>query len=112
LGTCSLPATSTAAARPASLQTAATLFAEHTISKYGEVKSLHIILLCVTLGLVGGYVLLLLRPLQRQVEADAGRVAGLLSHVPPEVDVEAVVRGVMRGRRGVEGEEEEEEADE
>ena len=54
-------------------------------------------LLCVTLGLVAGYVMLLFRPLLRQVRLDAGRLAGLLSHVPPEVDVEAAVRGV-RGK--------------
>jgi hypothetical protein len=83
---------------PPPAQTAAALFAQHTISKYAEVKSLHVVLLCVTLGLVAGYALLLFRPLVRQVRLDAGRVAGLLSHVPPEVDVEAAVRGVVRGK--------------
>ncbi len=92
-------------ARP-SLQTAAALFAEHTIQKYQEVKQLHIILLALTLALVGFYVMALLRPLERRVNSDAGRLAGLLANVPPEVDVESTVRNIMHGRVQEDGDEE------
>jgi hypothetical protein len=54
------------------------------------------ILLVVSVALVPGFFLLTLWPHIRRLLRDAGRQSALLSMVPPEMDVRAHVRGVLR----------------
>ncbi|KAG2484238.1 hypothetical protein HYH03_016973 [Edaphochlamys debaryana] len=78
------------------LQTAAQIFVNYSITKYEEVRQLHMILLAVTVVLAFLYVTMLLWPHLAKVVADATRQSAMLSLVPPEVDVRAHVRAVLR----------------
>ncbi|KAG2441028.1 hypothetical protein HXX76_003881 [Chlamydomonas incerta] len=78
------------------LQQAAELFVRYSESRYNEVATLHAILLIVCIVLVVGYLLLVLWPHLGRVKSYAERQAGLLSHVPPEMDVRGHVRHVLR----------------
>eukprot|EP00198_Chlamydomonas_reinhardtii_P011685 XP_001701022.1 predicted protein [Chlamydomonas reinhardtii] len=78
------------------LQQAAELFVKYSEGRYNDVATLHAILLVVCIVLVVGYLLLVLWPHLGRVKSYAERQAGLLSHVPPEVDVRGHVRHVLR----------------
>lgn len=57
---------------------------------------LHTILLVVASVCAVAYVLCVIRPHVRAVRQEAGRVAGLLSHTPQEMDVGSHTRHVLR----------------
>ncbi|GLI62827.1 hypothetical protein VaNZ11_005578, partial [Volvox africanus] len=78
------------------LQSSAQLFVDFSISRYNSIKLLQTILLVVTIVFFLSYALLLLRPYTAAVEREAMRLAGLMSHVPAEMDVTAHVRQVLR----------------
>jgi len=85
------------------LQTSAELFVKYAIKRYDAVSLLHTVLLAVTCVLVVLYALALLRPYVKKVKREAVRVAGLLSHVPQEMDVGHHARAVMRAKHGAAG---------
>lgn len=60
-------------------------------------KQLHIILLVISLACMVLFVLFLYRPYIRLLHRDSKVVAGMLSHLPAEVDVEGQVKGVVLG---------------
>ncbi|EFJ45814.1 hypothetical protein VOLCADRAFT_93917 [Volvox carteri f. nagariensis] len=78
------------------LQSSAQLFVDFSISRYNSIKVLQTILLAITVVFFLSYALLLLRPYTASVEREAMRLAGLLSHVPAEMDVTSHVRQVLR----------------
>ncbi|GLC57759.1 hypothetical protein PLESTB_001261700 [Pleodorina starrii] len=78
------------------LQSSAQLFVDFSISRYNSIKLLQTILLVVTIVFFLSYAVLLLRPYTLAVEREAMRLAGLLSHVPAEMDVSGHVRQVLR----------------
>ncbi|KAG2450421.1 hypothetical protein HYH02_004923 [Chlamydomonas schloesseri] len=78
------------------LQQAAELFVRYSESRYNEVATLHSVLLVVCIVLVLGYLFFVLWPHLGRVKAYAERQAGLLSHVPPEMDVRGHMRHVLR----------------
>ncbi|GLI61938.1 hypothetical protein VaNZ11_004468 [Volvox africanus] len=82
------------------LQQAAQLFVDFSISRYGQVGTLHTILLAVTIALVLLYLLFILWPHLARLQKDATRQSALLSHVPPEVDVRSHVRAVFKRSSG------------
>ncbi|KXZ42958.1 hypothetical protein GPECTOR_109g201 [Gonium pectorale] len=78
------------------LQQAAQLFVDYSISRYDEVAAMHTILLAVSVVLVLVFLVFLLWPHSRRMLRDASRQSGLLSLVPPEVDVRGHVRAVFK----------------
>ncbi|EFJ47903.1 hypothetical protein VOLCADRAFT_104960 [Volvox carteri f. nagariensis] len=82
------------------LQQAAELFVDYSISRYVEVSILHTALLCISVALVLGFFVFVLWPHIRLLLRDAARLGALLSMVPPEMDVRAHVRGVLRRATG------------
>ena len=64
--------------------------------RYSQVTLLHIILLILTLLMLLAYVFLMLRPYIRNIEREVTRMAGMLSHVPNEMDVAAHGKKVLR----------------
>ena len=63
--------------------------------RYDSIKLLHTLLLIITILLFGAYAAFLLRPYTTAAEREAGTLAGLLSHVPPEAcDVLALAKKV------------------
>ncbi|KAF8055488.1 tmcC [Scenedesmus sp. PABB004] len=85
------------------LQTAATLFVEYTISRFEQVKQLHIILLAVTLVLVLGFVVKLFRPFVVKLHAESKAMAGMMSQLPAEVDIEGHIKTHLLGIRRDDG---------
>eukprot|EP00878_Enallax_costatus_P025839 GHUV01027676.1.p1 GENE.GHUV01027676.1~~GHUV01027676.1.p1 ORF type:complete len:1421 (+),score=378.88 GHUV01027676.1:621-4883(+) len=79
------------------LNTAADLFVAWTISRFESVKQLHIILLVISLVLMLLFVLMLYRPYIKRLKRDSRMVAGMLSQLPAEVDVEGQVKQVVLG---------------
>jgi hypothetical protein len=65
--------------------------------RLGAVKQLHIILLGVSLACMVLFLLLLYRPYTKRLQRDSKAVAGLLSQLPSEVDVEGHVKTVVLG---------------
>jgi hypothetical protein len=61
------------------------------------VKQLHIILLVISLACMALFVMALYRPYARRLHRDSKAVAGLLSQLPAEVDVEGHVKTVVLG---------------
>ncbi|GLI60701.1 hypothetical protein VaNZ11_002794 [Volvox africanus] len=82
------------------LQQAAQLFVDYSIARYNDVSMLHTVLLIVSVILVLGFFLLVLWPHIRLLLRDATRLGALLSMVPPEMDVRAHVRAVLRRAAG------------
>ncbi|GIM04910.1 hypothetical protein Vretimale_9369 [Volvox reticuliferus] len=82
------------------LQQAAQLFVDYSIARYNDVSMLHTVLLVVSVILVLGFFLLVLWPHIRLLLRDATRLGALLSMVPPEMDVRAHVRAVLRRAGG------------
>ncbi|KXZ46278.1 hypothetical protein GPECTOR_45g148 [Gonium pectorale] len=80
------------------LQSSAQLFVDFSIDRYSQIKLLHTVLLVITIVFFVLYGIFLLRPYGGAVEREAGRLAGLLSHVPAEMDVAGHVRQT-RGAR-------------
>ncbi|EFJ45816.1 hypothetical protein VOLCADRAFT_93924 [Volvox carteri f. nagariensis] len=78
------------------LQSSAQLFVDFMIGRYQNVKLLHTLLLVATIVLFVTYALLVLRPYLAGVAQEAHRLAGLLSHVPADMDVATYARNVMR----------------
>lgn len=60
-------------------------------------KELHVILLVISLVLMVAFVLLLYRPYIKRLKRDSKMVAGMLSQLPAEVDVEGQVKQVVLG---------------
>eukprot|EP00882_Tetradesmus_deserticola_P026902 GHRQ01029723.1.p2 GENE.GHRQ01029723.1~~GHRQ01029723.1.p2 ORF type:complete len:172 (-),score=36.57 GHRQ01029723.1:350-865(-) len=65
--------------------------------RFESVKQLHIILLVISLSCMVLFVLALYRPYARRLHRDSKAVAGPLSQLPPEVDVEGHVKTVVLG---------------
>ena len=74
------------------LQKAAGLFVSYTISRFEEVKMLHIILLVCTLVLVIFFVTKLFRPYVVKLHSESKSMAGMMSQLPAEVDIEGHVK--------------------
>ncbi len=66
------------------------------LCRYNSIKLVNTIFLVVTIVIFFGYAVFLLRPYKAKVEREACRLAGLLSHVPAEMDVAAHARQVVR----------------
>lgn len=71
------------------------MFVDYTISKFQEVTQLHIILLVFTIVLFWWSVVFLFLPYIRRVRSDSKKIAGMLSNLPAEVDVEGQVKAVV-----------------
>lgn len=81
------------------LQTAAGLFVDFTISRFEEVKQLHIILLVCTLVAVLLFVTKVFRPHVARLHAESKAMAGMMSQLPAEVDIEGHVKQHVLGLR-------------
>ncbi|KAI8474715.1 MAG: hypothetical protein J3K34DRAFT_518018 [Monoraphidium minutum] len=77
------------------LYTAVDLFEEYTIKRFESVKTLHIILLVITVAIIAGFVLLLFRPYVRLLHDESKDIAGLLSQLPAEVDIEGLAKNIV-----------------
>lgn len=77
------------------LNAASSLFVDYTISRLDEVKQLHAILLVIVLVVYTAYVVFLFRPYARSLIQDSRSIAGMLSQLPADVDVEGHVRSVI-----------------
>ena len=86
------------------LDKASNLFVEHAIQQLQVVKSLHTVLLVVTLCILLLFVIFLFRPFVAAHEAETKAIAGMLSHLPAEVNVESQIRTVVLGIVRPEGE--------
>eukprot|EP00775_Hariotina_reticulata_P009651 gene9651-9811_t len=75
------------------------LFLSYLISRFEAVTQLHVAVLVVTLVAVAAQVIRLFRPYVRKLHADSKAIAGLLSLLPPEVDVESMVKTQVLGIR-------------
>ncbi len=78
------------------LQQAAEDFVAYSHKKFGLVSLLQIILLICLSGMVVLYYYLLTRPYLKVHNEERKKVAGLLSHVPNEVDINAHTRRMLR----------------
>ncbi len=58
---------------------------------------LHIILLVITFACALAFVVLLYRPYTQHLRTESKKIAGMLSQLPAEVDVEGHVRSVVLG---------------
>eukprot|EP00775_Hariotina_reticulata_P003515 gene3515-3785_t len=78
---------------------ATTLFVDYTISKFEAVKQLQIIILVITLiaGLL--FVFKLFHPYVRSLRIQSKSIAGIMSLLPPEFDIENVVKTQVLGVR-------------
>uniref|UniRef100_A0A383VIJ6 Uncharacterized protein n=1 Tax=Tetradesmus obliquus TaxID=3088 RepID=A0A383VIJ6_TETOB len=70
-----------------------------TIAAYDEMKTLNVALLVLTIVLPVGYLLFVFRPMLALVRQHTGKVAGLLSQLPPEVDVESKLKAALDHNR-------------
>lgn len=64
-----------------------------------QVKWLHIILLVLTLVCIFLYILFVYRPFIKQLRMECKTVAGMLSQLPVETDIEGYARSVFYGTR-------------
>jgi hypothetical protein len=78
------------------LQAASRLYTDSVMAQCAAMKQLHVILLVVTIFLMLGFTVLLFRPYRKRITDEATKVAGLLSLLPPECDVEGHVKTAMR----------------
>lgn len=81
---------------------AADLITANTLAAYAQIKTLHTILLILTLVMGVLYVVLILRPFIRKVRLQTNKVASMLSHLPPEVNIETVIRTALQGEAAIE----------
>lgn len=79
------------------LTTSAGMFVEYTIARFEEVKQLHIILLVVSLVLIIGFVWKMFRPYVRKLHTESKALAGMMSLLPAEVDIESHVKTIVLG---------------
>ncbi|KAG2429714.1 hypothetical protein HYH02_013971 [Chlamydomonas schloesseri] len=78
------------------LQSSAQLYVDYSIDRYNSIKLLHTILLIITILLLLAYAAFILRPYAAGTEREANTLAGLLSHVPAELDISAHCRQILR----------------
>lgn len=78
------------------LQATAEDFVAYSHSQFGLISLLQIILLICIAGFVILYYFLLTRPYLRVHHEEKKRIAGLLSHVPNEVDINSHTRKMLR----------------
>jgi hypothetical protein len=76
---------------------------EYTISRFEEVKQLHIILLVCTLVAVLLFVTKVFRPYVARLHAEAKAMAGMMSQLPAEIDIESHVKLHVLGIRRDDG---------
>ncbi|KAI8467685.1 MAG: hypothetical protein J3K34DRAFT_523567 [Monoraphidium minutum] len=76
---------------------AVTMFEEYTIAQFESVTQLHQIMLVVTIFLVLGFMVLLYRPYVRLLHEESKDIAGMLSQLPAEVNVEDTVKTHVLG---------------
>mmetsp|Transcript_27632 Transcript_27632/g.60501 ORF Transcript_27632/g.60501 Transcript_27632/m.60501 type:complete len:2143 (+) Transcript_27632:192-6620(+) len=81
------------------LQTSAQLYVDYSINRYAQVKAMFLILLLVLAFSEVAYVLLVLWPYLKEASAEALKVGGLLSHVPPEMDAAGHVRWYLSNHK-------------
>jgi hypothetical protein len=81
------------------LATASNLFVDYTISRFEAVKQLHIIVLAITLLLGFIYVFKVFRPHVQKLQSESKMIAGMMSSLPAEVDVETIVKTQVLGIR-------------
>jgi hypothetical protein len=81
------------------LNEATTLFVDFTISKFEAVKELHVIMLVITLvaGLL--FVFKLFQPYVRSLRTQSKIIAGIMSLLPAEFDIESIVKTQVLGVR-------------
>lgn len=79
------------------LTTASNLFEIFMISKFEEVKNMHIILLVCTLVAGALFVWKVFRPYVVHLHLQSKAAAGMLSQLPAEVDIEGPVRTFVLG---------------
>lgn len=60
-----------------------------------SVITLHIVILVFILLLCASYILLMMRPFKRMVTQETRRIAELLSHLPSEVDMDALLASTL-----------------
>lgn len=78
------------------LQSSAQAYVSFTISAYNAVEMLQLILLILSMLLSAAYLYFVLRPYLALQRDEAVKVAGLISHVPNEIDVTSHVKRVLR----------------
>lgn len=77
------------------IHTATTLFVTTTMDDIQRVRTMHSILLVMTILLLLGYAVFLVRPYISNLKIEATKVAGLLSLLPAEVNVDGQLRNLM-----------------
>lgn len=81
------------------LNTAMQLFVDFTISKFAAVKELHVIILVITLVASLLFLFKLLKPYVHTLHTQCKIIAGIMSLLPPEFDIESVVKTQVLGMR-------------
>lgn len=79
------------------LRTASTLFVASTISRFEEVKQMHIILLACTIVFGLLFVWKLFTPYVSKLIIEARHMAGVMSQLPVEVDIEGHIKAYILG---------------
>ena len=67
---------------------------------YQHAILLHIVTLVMVFVVCLGFLLFILRPYTKRVQAESKRIAELLSSLPAEFDAEVLVLGALKIRRG------------
>lgn len=79
------------------LQRSSSLFVTFTISRFEQVKTMHIILLVCSLMVGIGYIWKLYWPYVSKLRAESKAMAGILSQLPAEVDIEGHIKTHVLG---------------
>lgn len=79
------------------LYQASGLFRENTFRRFEQVKQIHTVLLVASTVLIAAYMWLLFRPWNSRMRSESRTIAGLLSQLPAEVDVEGHIKQVSVG---------------
>lgn len=77
------------------LYKAVDLFEVYTIKRFESVKTLHIILLVISLAIIALFVVFLFRPYVKLLHEESKDIAGLLSQLPAEVAIEDLAKTVV-----------------
>ena len=81
------------------LQTSSSFLVTYTQGHYKEAELLQLILLVIAVVLVVAYLCFVLRPYLAMQRGEVDRVAGLVSHVPHEVDALQHARRVLHPKK-------------
>jgi hypothetical protein len=82
------------------MQQAASQYSTRVLASFQKVLDLHIVLFVLSWTATFAFVVFIFKPFLRRVQAESRRVAELLSQLPADMDVEALVEQALGRRKG------------